>query len=425
MAKELKNETETYKVKDMALAKQGRLKIEWAEKHMPVLMQLRKQFKAKKPLKGLRISGCLHVTKDTAVLIETLRDLGAKVAWSGCNPLSTQDDVAAALAANGVSVFAWRGLSRDEYYWCIEKCLELKPGITVDDGADLVFYVHEKKPEYLAGIIGGCEETTTGIVRLRAMDKAGALKYPMIAVGDAKTKADFDNIWGTGQSTLDGILRATNLMVAGRTVVIAGYGHVSSGIAERARGMGANVIVTEVDPLPALTAKMSGFRVMKMIDAAKEGDLFITATGCSDVITPEHVKHMKDGVVLCNSGHFNVEVNVAAIEKAATKKREMRPNNMEYTIYGKRIFVLADGRLVNLAAAEGHPSEVMDMSFANQLLSILSLASEKKRRAPAVYGVPTEQDQLVAKLKLASMGATIDSLTKAQLKYLSSYGEGT
>jgi adenosylhomocysteinase len=425
MAKELPNETERYKVKDISLAKAGRLKIEWAEKHMPVLMQLRRQFKGKRPLKGVRIAGCLHVTKETAVLVETLRDLGATVAWCGCNPLSTQDEVAAALAANGISVYAWRGLSRDEYYWCIEKCIALKPGITVDDGADLVFYLHEKKKEYLAGIIGGCEETTTGIIRLRAMEKAGALKCPMIAVGDAKTKADFDNIWGTGQSTIDGVLRATNLMLAGRTVVVAGYGHVGSGIAERARGMGANVLITEVDPLPALTARMNGFRVMKMSEAAKEGDLFITATGCCDVITTEHVKHMKDGAILCNSGHFNTEVDVSGIEKAASKKREIRPNNIEYSIYGKKIFVLAEGRLVNLAAAEGHPSEVMDMSFANQLLSILSLASEKGRKEPKVYGVPAEQDQLIAKLKLNSMGATIDTLTKAQLKYLSSYGEGT
>ncbi|MFH0962054.1 MAG: adenosylhomocysteinase [archaeon] len=423
------DEGTNYKVKDIGLAKEGRLKIELAEKNMPVLMALRKQNKGKKPLRGIRISGCLHVTKETAVLVETLRDLGAVVSWSGCNPLSTQDDVAAALAAAGIQVFAWRGLSRDEYYWCIEKCLQIKPNITVDDGADLVLYVHDKKQEYLAGIIGGCEETTTGILRLKAMEAAGRLKYPMMSVSEAKTKADFDNIWGTGQSTIDGILRATNTMFAGKTVVVAGYGHVGSGIAERARGMGGNVIVTEVDPLPALKARMNGFRVMKMADAAKEGDLFITATGCCGVVTVEHAKSMKDGAILCNSGHFNVEVDVAAIEKASSRKRQIRPNMVEYLLGGKkRVSVLAEGRLVNLAAAEGHPSEVMDMSFANQLLAILWLVrakNSKKALEPKVYAVPEEQDSLVARMKLAGLGASIDKLSKEQLDYLSGYDEGT
>lgn len=420
---------EKFKVKDISLAKDGRLKISLAEKNMPVLMELRRANRGKRPLKGIRISGCLHVTKETAVLVETLRDLGATVSWSGCNPLSTQDDVAAALAQAGVQVFAWRGQNNDEYYWCIQKCLEIKPNITVDDGADLVFYIHEKMPEYLAGMIGGCEETTTGAMRIKAMARDGKLKYPVTSVADAKTKADFDNIWGTGQSTIDGILRATNTMFAGKTAVVAGYGHVGSGIAERARGLGANVIVTEVDSMAGLKARMNGFRVMKMIDAAKEGDIFITATGCRDVITAPHVREMKDGAILANSGHFDVEVNVSAILKeAGGKKRRVRPDMDEYVVKGKRVFILSEGRLVNLAAAEGHPSEVMDMSFANQLLSILEIVRDKnsgKEAKPQVRLVTPEQDALVARMKLLSMGSSIDKLTKEQEKYLSGYSEGT
>ncbi|MGI0091520.1 MAG: adenosylhomocysteinase [Nitrososphaerales archaeon] len=414
------------KIKDASLAGAGRRKIEWAESRMPVLMKLRAIHSRKKTLDGVKIAGCLHVTKETAVLVETFRAAGAKVSWSGCNPLSTQDDVAAALDANGVDIFAWRGLSSDEYYWCIEETLKTKPELTLDDGADLIFTVHTKHTEYIKGLEGGTEETTTGIHRIRSMAKDGKLKYPIIAVNDAETKSDFDNVYGTGQSAIDGVIRATNILFSGKNVVISGYGHCGRGLTSRARGFGANVIVTEVDPIKALRARMEGFAVMPMDDAAGVGDIFITATGCKNVITRNHFSQMKDGAVLANAGHFNVEVAVDDLEKIAKKKREIRADNTEYTLAnGKKIYSLAEGRLVNLAAAEGHPSEVMDMSFANQFLSILRLAKEGKNLKPGVYGIPRSQDEQVAKLKLESLGIKIDKLTRDQVKYLTGWEEGT
>lgn len=388
-------------------------------------MMLRERYSKSKPLKGARIAGCLHVTKETAVLVETLKDLGATVSWSGCNPLSTQDDIAAALAANGIDIYAWRGLSKDDYYWCIDQTLKIKPEFTMDDGADLVFTVHNKRIEYLKGIKGGTEETATGVVRIKAMANDGKLMYPIIAVNDAETKSDFDNVFGTGQSAIDGVIRATNVLFSGKTVVIGGYGHCGRGLADRARGLGANVVVTEINPINALRARMTGFSVMSMDDAAKIGDIFITATGCKDVIVGRHMSSMKNGAIVANAGHFNVEISVADLEKLAKSHREVRPNNEEYTLKnGNRIYLLAEGRLVNLGAAEGHPSEVMDMSFANQVLSILRLVTEKGLK-PAVYDITKEQDQEVAKLKLASMGIKIDSLSKEQLNYLNDWREGT
>ena len=402
------------------------MKIEWAESRMPVLMKLRDEHSKKRTLEGVRIAGCLHVTKETAVLVETFKAAGAHVSWSGCNPLSTQDDVAAALDAGGVEVFAWRGLSPEEYYWCIEQTLKTKPQLTLDDGADLIFTVHTKHTEYLSGLEGGTEETTTGIHRIRSMAKDGKLKYPIVAVNDAETKSDFDNVYGTGQSAIDGVIRATNILFSGKNVVIAGYGHCGRGLTSRAKGLGANVIVTEIDPIKALRARMDGFLVMPMNEASKVGDIFITATGCKDVITSEHFEKMKDGAVLANAGHFNVEVSVADLEKMAKKRREIRADNMEYTLQnGNRLYALAEGRLVNLAAAEGHPSEVMDMSFANQFLSILMLAREGKKLKPDVYEISRSQDEEVARLKLQSMGISMDKLTIEQEKYLAGWEEGT
>lgn len=413
-----------YKVKDIKLAKQGRLNIEWAENHMPVMMELRKRYAKKKPLKGLRIAGCLHVTKETAVLVETLKMCGAQVAWSGCNPLSTQDDIAAALAKAGIPIFAWRE-NHKQYYWCIEQVLKIKPHITVDDGADLVFTIHKKRRDLIPHLIGGCEETSTGMVRIRAMEADGKLEYPIISVSDAQTKFEFDSKWGTGQSTVDGILRATNLLIAGKKVVVGGFGYVASGIAMRMKGMGAHVTVCEVDPVKALKAAMEGFNVTSMDDAVKFGDLFVTATGCKHVITTKHMRQMKDGAIVANSGHFNVEVDVEGLGKIAKKKRTIRPNNVEYTLpNGKKIFLLAEGRLVNISAAEGHPSSVMDMSFANQFLSVLRL-SKAKNLEPKVYTISKEQDNLIAGLKLRSMGMKFDRLSKEQEKYLCSWEEGT
>ncbi|MHB1907728.1 MAG: adenosylhomocysteinase [Nitrososphaerales archaeon] len=414
------------KIKDPSLAPAGRKKIEWAESRMPVLMKLRVIHSKKKTLSGFKIAGCLHVTKETAVLAETFKASGAELSWSGCNPLSTQDDVAAALDANNVEVFAWRGLSPEEYYWCIEETLKIKPQLTLDDGADLIFTVHKKHTEYLKGLEGGTEETTTGIHRIRAMAKDGKLKYPIIAVNDAETKSDFDNVYGTGQSAIDGVIRATNVLFAGKNVVISGFGHCGRGLSSRADGLGSNVIVTEVDPIQALRARMEGYSVMPMEEACKVGDIFITATGCKNVITKDHFALMKDGAILANAGHFNVEVSIEDLESLAKKKREIRPDNIEYTLAGgKKIYALAEGRLVNLAAAEGHPSEVMDMSFANQFLSILRLASEGKKLKPDVYEISRDQDEQVAELKLESMGIEIDSLTTEQKEYLGGWEEGT
>ena len=415
-----------FKVKDLNLADQGKLKIEWAESRMPVLMELQRRYAEEKPLKGVRIGGCLHITKETAVLVRTFIAAGAETAWCGCNPLSTQDDVAAALAVEGVNVFGWRGLSKEEYYWCIDQVLKTEPNVTLDDGADLVFSLHKKRPELIGNVIGGTEETTTGVHRLRAMAQAGELQYPIIAVNDAETKWDFDNIYGTGQSTLDGIIRATNILLAGKKVVVAGYGHCGKGIAIRARGLGANVTVCEVDPIKALKAVMDGFHVTTMKEAAKYGEVFITATGCRDILTREHMRQMRDGAILCNAGHFNVEVSAEDLEEMAECKREMRPNNVEYRLKdGRRLYLLAEGRLVNLVAAEGHPSEVMDMSFANQFLSVLHLIKEGRSLKPDVYEVPREQDMTVARIKLETMNIKIDELTPKQKDYIASYQAGT
>ena len=418
-----------FKVKDLSLAKAGNLRIEWAESRMPVLMALMEKYSKTKPFKGYKIAGCLHVTKETAVLVKTFAAAGAQVSWSGCNPLSTQDDVAAALAAEGISIFAWHGMNVKEFYWCIEETLKFKPQLTLDDGADLIFTVHNKHQELIPTIIGGTEETTTGVHRLRAMANDGALQYPVIAVNDAETKWDFDNVYGTGQSTLDGILRATSVLLAGKNFVVAGFGHCGKGVALRAKGLGANVIITEVKPTAALKATLEGFRVMKMDDAAKIGDIFVTATGVKDIIIERHFKSMKDGAIICNTGHYDCEINIPDLEKVSKSKREVRKDNEEYTLKnGKRVFLLAKGRLVNLAAAEGHPSEVMDMSFANQFMSQLRLVENHKkgkRLENKVYDIPAEQDQEIAGVKLATMGYKIDKLTKEQVKYNDDYSAGT
>ncbi|MCK4971759.1 MAG: adenosylhomocysteinase [Candidatus Heimdallarchaeota archaeon] len=415
-----------YKIKDINLASEGRKKIDWAESRMPVMMDLRKKFSETKPLAGMKVAGCLHVTKETAVLVETLVAVGAEVSWSGCNPLSTKDDIAAALAAENISVFAWYGMSTEEFYWAIDKTLEMKPTLTLDDGADLIFRVHSDFPEQAEHIIGGTEETTTGVHRLRAMDRAGKLLYPVIAVNDAETKSDFDNVYGTGQSTLDGVLRATNIIIAGKIVVIAGYGHCGKGLAKNASGLGADVIITEVDPVQALKAAMDGFRVMKMDAAAKEGDLFITATGMKDILVERHFKVMKEGAIICNTGHYDAEINIGDLEKSAKSKREIRENNEEYTLENeRRIYLLAKGRLVNLSAAEGHPSEVMDMSFANQLLCLIYLSQEGKDLENKVYDIDRKQDERIASLKLSLMGYEIDTLTEEQIQYRDAYYEGT
>lgn len=420
------DKTDKYTVADISLAENGSLRVDWARSRMPVLAALKEEAVKTKPLAGMKVAGCLHVTKETAVLIETIAAAGAEISWSGCNPLSTQDDVAAWLAAEGYSIHAWHGQSVDDFYWCIDKTLEFKPTLTLDDGADLIVRVHGEKSEYADGVIGGTEETTTGVHRLRAMGKAGDLKYPVIAVNDAITKWDFDNVYGTGQSTIDGIVRATSVLIAGKTFVVAGYGHCGKGVAMRAQGMGANVIITEVDPLPALRAVMDGFRVMTMDEAAKLGDIFCTATGMKDVIVDRHFASMKDGAIISNTGHYDCEINIEELTSQASSKRTIRDNNVEYTMKdGRQIFLLADGRLVNLAAAEGHPSEVMDMSFANQYLALCRLAKEGSEMKPIVYDITTEQDQGLATTKLATLGFEIDSLTDEQIAYLDDYNAGT
>lgn len=420
------DKTDKYTVADISLAENGSLRVDWARARMPVLAALKEEALKTKPLAGMKVAGCLHVTKETAVLIETIAAAGAEISWSGCNPLSTQDDVAAWLAAEGYSIHAWHGQSVDDFYWCIDKTLEFNPTLTLDDGADLIVRVHGEKSEYADGVIGGTEETTTGVHRLRAMGKAGDLKYPVIAVNDAITKWDFDNVYGTGQSTIDGIIRATSVLVAGKTFVVAGYGHCGKGVAMRAQGMGASVIITEVDPLPALRAVMDGFRVMTMDEAAKLGDIFCTATGMKDVIVDRHFASMKDGAIISNTGHYDCEINIEELTSQASSTRTIRDNNVEYTMKdGRKIFLLADGRLVNLAAAEGHPSEVMDMSFANQYLALCRLAKEGSEMKPIVYDITTEQDQGLATTKLATLGFEIDSLTAEQIAYLDDYNAGT
>ncbi|MCS5525688.1 MAG: adenosylhomocysteinase [Candidatus Poseidoniaceae archaeon] len=420
------DEGENYTVADISLADQGALRVDWARSRMPVLAALRDEAEKTRPLEGMRVAGCLHVTKETAVLIETIGAAGAEISWSGCNPLSTQDDVAAWLAREGYSVFAWHGQSVEDFYWCIDRTLEFKPTLTLDDGADLIVRVHGEKKESAEGVIGGTEETTTGVHRLRAMGDAGDLLYPVIAVNDAITKWDFDNVYGTGQSTLDGIIRATSVLIAGKTFVVGGYGHCGSGLAMRAKGMGANVIITEVDPLPALRAVMDGFRVMKMDDAAPLGDIFCTATGMKDILVNRHFDSMKDGAIIANTGHYDCEINIEQLKSQAVSMRTIRPENDEYTMAdGRRIFLLADGRLVNLAAAEGHPSEVMDMSFANQFLSLCRLAADGAGMAPIVHDISLEQDKDLASTKLATLGFGIDELTAEQVAYLTDYTAGT
>ncbi len=413
------------KIKNPQLAKQGKLKVEWAEDHMPVLAEIRKKYSKEKPLKGVRVGFALHVTKETAVLVKTLTDAGAKVAITGCNPLSTQDDVAAALAKErNVDVYAWRGETTKEYYDNINRVLDHQPDVTIDDGADLIFMIHKHRTELLDVVRGGCEETTTGIIRLRAMEAENALKYPVMATNDADTKHMFDNHYGTGQSTIDGILRATNILFAGKTVVVSGYGWCGSGIAKNARGLGANVIVTEVNPTLALRAVMDGFRVMPLDEACRVGDIFVTATGNVDIIRGQHIMKMKDGAVLANSGHFNVEINIPELEGLSKRRKVVRDNVVKYEFKdGRHIYLLGEGRLVNLAAAEGHPSEVMDMSFANQALAV-KYVSEHELSA-GVYKIPPEIDEYVALMKLKTMGFRIDSLTNRQKKYLASWEEGT
>jgi adenosylhomocysteinase len=392
---------------------------------MPVLAQIRARFEKEKPLEGITIGACLHVTKETAVLAETLMAGGARVALCGSNPLSTQDEVAAYLATKGIKVYAWRDQKTDEYFWCINKVLDYKPQITMDDGADVVGTLHTERTELLENVIGGTEETTTGVIRLRAMEQDSALKYPIIAVNDAYTKYLFDNRYGTGQSTIDGILRATSILLAGKYFVVAGYGWCGRGLAMRAKGMGAKVVVTEIDPTKALEAVMDGFLVMPMSKAAEIGDVFVTLTGNMSVIRKEHMEKIKDGAIIANSGHFNVEINIPDLEEMAISTRTLRPNLVEYTLQdGRKLHLLAEGRLVNLAAAEGHPSEVMDMSFANQALSSEYLVKNRGLEI-RVYRVPKEIDELVAGLKLNSINVEIDELTKEQKKYLATWDAGT
>jgi adenosylhomocysteinase len=424
------SKTGKYKVANLKLADEGQKLIEWAESRMPVLMALREKYRKTKPLKGYRIAGCLHVTKETAVLVKTFVEAGADVSWSGCNPLSTNDAAAAALAADDIPIFAWHGMNVKEFYWCIEETLKIKPNLTLDDGADLIFTIHNNHPDFAEKhVIGGTEETTTGVHRLRSMAAAGALRYPVIAVNDAETKWDFDNVYGTGQSTLDGILRATSVLLAGKNVVVAGFGHCGRGVALRAKGLGANVIVTEVKPTAALKATLEGYRVMKMDDAVRVGDVFITATGVKDVIVRRHFEAMRDGAIVCNTGHYDCEINLNDLARVMKKKRTVRDDNEEYTLKdGRKIFVLAQGRLVNLAAAEGHPSEVMDMSFANQFMSQLRLVDLHKRGIKLdnkVYDIPAEQDQEIAMVKLKTQGLSIDKLTAEQVKYINDYAAGT
>jgi len=414
-------------VKDLSLAAAGKQRIEWAANSMPVLKIIREQFQRTKPLKGIRIAACLHVTTETANLMITLRDGGADAVLCASNPLSTQDDVAAALCAEyGIPTFAIKGESNDVYYNHILAAIDHKPHITMDDGCDLVTVLHTKRQEALEGVIGGTEETTTGVIRLQAMAKDKVLRYPVIAINDALTKHLFDNRYGTGQSTLDGVIRATNMLLAGMNVVVAGYGWCGRGTAMRARGMGANVIVTEIDPTKAIEALMDGFRVMPMADAAPIGDIFITVTGCKSVIDARHFENLKDGAIICNSGHFNVELDLETLGKIANSRKEVRPFVEEYAMpSGKRVFVLGEGRLINLAAAEGHPASVMDMSFANQALSVEYVVANHANLEKKVYPVPEVLDKKVAKMKLDAMGVKIDELTPEQEAYLASWSEGT
>jgi adenosylhomocysteinase len=416
-----------FDIKDISLAEQGRHKIEWAAQEMPVLRLVRERFAGEKPLKGVRLSACLHITSETANLGLTLVAGGADLVFCASNPLSTQDDVAASLVADyGIPVYAIKGEDSATYYRHIQATLDHRPNLTMDDGADLVSTLHKERTELIDGVIGGTEETTTGVIRLRAMAREGALRFPVLAVNDALTKHLFDNRYGTGQSTIDGIMRATNILLAGKVFVVAGYGWCSRGIARRAQGMGANVIITEVDPLRALEAMMDGYRVMPMREAAAIGDIFVTATGDINVLDRQHFEVMKDGAIMANSGHFNVEINIPALTEMATEVRRVRPFVDRYALLdGRRLVLLGEGRLVNLAAAEGHPSAVMDMSFANQALGAAYMVQHAGELEKRVYPVPELIDREIARLKLESMGVAIDILTAEQEKYLASWEEGT
>lgn len=415
-----------YDVKDMSLAEAGKLRIEWAERSMPVLKMIRDRFAKERPLEGIKLAACLHVTTETAALVRTLAAGGAEVYVCASNPLSTQDDVAAALVSEGYHVYAIKGEDTETYYKHINACLDPKPHITMDDGADLVSTVHSQRTDLVANLLGGTEETTTGVIRLKSMADEGVLLFPVIAVNDSNTKHFFDNRYGTGQSTIDGILRATNRLMAGSCFVVSGYGWCGRGLASRASGMGARVIVTEIDPLRALEAAMDGYSVMPMADAAPLGDFFCTVTGNTSVIRKEHFEQMKDGAIVSNSGHFNVEIDISSLEEMAVSKRAIRPFVDEYTMAdGRRIVLLGEGRLINLAAAEGHPSSVMDMSFANQALASEHLVKFGKGMAKGVTKLPDDVDNEIARLKLESMGTKIDILTPEQIKYLSSWEMGT
>jgi len=415
-----------YKVKDMALAGQGKLNIEYAESQMAALLKVKERFEKEKPLKGVKVGMALHVTKETAVLVRTLVAGGADVAITGCNPLSTQDDVAAALAEEGIKVYGWKGETTEEYYWCLNKVLDFRPNATIDDGCDLISEIHKNRTDLLDGLIVGTEETTTGVIRLRAMEKDNALKYPIMAVNDNMTKHLFDNYYGTGQSSIDGILRATNVLLAGKNFVVCGYGDCGRGVAERAKGMGSNVIICETDVLRALQARMDGYRVMPIAEAAKIGDIFLTVTGDKHVIRVEHMETMKGNVILANSGHFDLEIDVAGLAKKAKSKRRIRPFLDEYTLpKGNKVLLCAEGRLVNLAAAEGHPSVVMAMSFCGQALALEYGIKNKGKLGAKVHTLPEETDREIAGLQLEAMGIGKDELTAEQTKYLSSWEEGT
>jgi len=416
-----------YDVKDLSLADAGKARIEWADRDMPVLASIRERFAAEKPLAGVRIAACLHVTTETANLMRTLAEGGADIVLCASNPLSTQDETAAALVQHyGIRTYAIKGEDTETYYRHIDEAIAHNPQMTMDDGADVVGRIHAEKPEALEHIIGGTEETTTGVIRLKAMAADGALKYPIVAVNDAMTKHLFDNRYGTGQSTLDGVIRATNRLLAGRTLVVSGYGWCGRGVAMRASGMGANVVVLEIDPLKALEAVMDGYRVMTAVEAAKQADIWITVTGDLNVIGESAFAVMKDGAIICNSGHFNAEINIPKLRAMAVSEREVRPLVEEFKMAdGRVIYLLADGRLVNLACAEGHPANVMDMSFANQALCAEYMVKNAESLEPGVYGVPEDIDAGIAKLKLETLGVSIDTLTPEQQKYLASWQEGT
>ncbi|MFC1801341.1 adenosylhomocysteinase [Nanoarchaeota archaeon] len=417
-------ETENYIVKDMNLAEQGLRNIEWAELQMGALMKVKERFAAEKPLQGIKIGIALHPTKETAVLVRTLMAGGASVAICACNPLSTQDDVAAALAKEGVQIYAYKGETHEDYYKFLKKIIEFKPDITIDDGCDLISEIHTNHADQIPSIMFGNEETTTGIIRLKAMEKDGALKYPVLAVNDLKTKHLMDNIKGTGQSTIDGIIRATNVIIAGQTFVVCGYGPCGKGVAKRAQGMDANVIVSEIDPFRALQAAMDGFRVMPIEDAAKIGEIFVTITGNKNVLDLDHMKLMKNGAILANSGHFDAEINLKALKEVATVRR-IRPFMDEFTLDGKKLFVLGEGRLINLAAAEGHPSAIMAMSFCGQALATEYGIKNRDKLKVGVNNIPDEIDETIAKLQLEALGIKITELTEEQKKYMNSWEEGT